>query len=428
MSVQVLPEYAQYRKFVMNWPLAVSALFLCCSFVTKNAQAGVPTSRSDMNAPTSAPTPVQAMGAGNQTLFNFSFHLSKEDTILYSYKDHPKYLPDSHAKSMAFTQDGRYLNVGIRSILDKGDEDLYGGEYVTFDIRRFSDPVEVDETKFRHGFNYDEQYSPDGRLLVSINQDGQIRIDNVEDMKNPKHLSTLPWPDGQASCVTISRDGKFMVVGGRNKVFRVYDISNPLKPLEQSKTEAGHLLYDVALSPEGKWVVFVGNGFRLKVYDLSDLTAPKIMNTEKFPEDDDGVWTVSVAISPDSKWLAVAGYTEHHSLLIYNMESPGNPKLMRVEEIERPISFVDISRDGSLMAIGALGINSGVTIFDVIYPDQPLQVSFIKANNAAGWVDGAFSPVKDELVVDLNSKELELYKYKYSPDPFSNTSDTFKQR
>lgn len=402
----------------MQLLLTVSAVFLCCSLVTKNARAEVPASSNDLNPPTYIPTPMQthapSWGADSQTYFYAPFHRSKKSTIPYPYKNYPEYLPHRHVKGMAFTKDGRYLNTGVRAYVDKGNNFNYGGQYYTFDISQFSDPVEVNETKFRHGFNYDNQYSPDGHFLFSIDQNGQIRIDNVEDMKKPQHISTLAWPDGQASCLTISQDGKFMVVGGRNKIFRVYDISNPLNPLEQSKTEVGSILFNVALSPDEKWVAFVGNGFRLKVYDLSDRTAPKLMSTNKFPEDGDGNWTVDLAISPDSKWLAVAGYTFHHSLLFYNMESPENPKLMSgVEEVKRPVSFVDISRDGKLVAMGTFGKGSGVTIFDVVNPDQPLQVDFVKAYESV--YGGVFSPVKDQLIVDLGHEELELYEYRHYP-------------
>ena len=403
----------------MKLLLTVSAAFLCCSFVTKNARAEAPTGSNGLTPPTGTSTQVQTQaptrGADSQTYFYAPFHRSKKSTISYPYKNYPEYLPHRHVKGMAFTKDGKYLNTGVRAYVDKDNKFKYGGQYDTFDISRFSEPVEVNETKFGHGFNYDNQFSPDGRFLFSINQDGQVRIDNVEDMKKPQHVSTLAWPDGQASCLTISQDGKFMVVGGRNKIFRVYDISNPLKPLEQSKTEVGSVLFNVALSPDQKWVAFVGNGFRLKVYDLSDLTAPKLMSTDKYPEDDNGTWTVDLTISPDSRWLAVAGYTFQHSLLFYNMESPENPTLMSgVKEVKRPVSFVDISRDGKLMAMGTLGKGSGVTIFDVVNPDQPLQVDFVKAYESA--YGGAFSPVRDELIVDLGREELELYEYRHHPD------------
>ena len=243
----------------MKLLLTVSAVFLCCNLVTKNALAEVPASSNNLNpstyTPTPAPTPTPIWGADSQTYFYAPFHRSKKSTIPYPYKDFPDYLSHRHVKGMAFTKDGRYLNTGVRACVDKDNKFKYGGQYDTFDINRFSEPVEVNETKFRHGFNYDNQYSPDGRFLFSINQNGQVSIDNVEDMKKPQHVSTLAWPDGQASCLTISQDGKFMVVGGRNKVFRVYDISNPLNPLEQSKTEVGNILFNVALSPDQKWVV-----------------------------------------------------------------------------------------------------------------------------------------------------------------------------
>ena len=328
---------------------------------------------------------------------------------------------------MTFSPDGRYINTGVRFTIEESNkvvrdgEELhdiqYGGEYITYDISQLNQPVEVEKTAV---FNYDNSFTSDGRHLVRIDVNGQIVIENVEDMKHPAYVMSLPWQDAtdnkirQASCVEVSNSGTFMVAGGRDGLIKIYNITDPKSPIEQSTIETDQTLTDVAISPDEKWVAFTGNGFSLMVYDLTDLSNPKLLATKKTPENQPGHRPVSVAIAPDSKWLAVADYTLHHSLLLYDMEHPEKPVLIPVpEEVKRAVSFVDISRDGKLMAMGTLGEGAGVTIYNVADPKKAKKVAFIAAKtNSYG---GAFSPVKDQLALDLGDQKIGVFTYSYNP-------------
>ncbi|UYM15436.1 WD40 repeat domain-containing protein [Endozoicomonas euniceicola] len=335
--------------------------------------------------------------------------------------------PYNHVRAMTFSPDGRYINTGVRFTIEESNkavrdgEELhdiqYGGEYITYDISQFNQPVEVEKTAV---FNYDNSFTPDGRHLVRVDVNGQIVIENVEDMKHPAYVMSLPWQDAtdnkirQASCVEVSNSGTFMVAGGRDGLIKIYNITDPKKPIEQSTIETGLTLTDVAISPDEKWVAFTGNGFSLMVYDLADLSNPKLLATEKTPGDKPGHRSIGVTIAPDSKWLAVAGYTLHHSLLLYDMEHPEKPALIPVpEEVKEPVSFVDISRDGKLMAMGTLGEGAGVTIYNVADPKKAEQANFIASNTRS--CSGAFNPGKNELALDLGDKEIGLFTYRYDP-------------
>ncbi|MCW7551859.1 WD40 repeat domain-containing protein [Endozoicomonas gorgoniicola] len=367
----------------------------------------------------------QTTPSTTQTSSSADFILEKKGQINFSSDiDLPPY---NHVRAMTFSPDGRYINTGVRFAIEESNkavrdgEELhdiqYGGEYITYDISQINQPVEVEKTAV---FNYDNSFTPDGRHLVRIDVNGQIVIENVEDMKHPAYVMSLPWQDAtdneirQASCVEVSNSGTFMVAGGRDGLIKIYNITDPKNPTEQSTIETDHTLTDVAISPDEKWVAFTGNGFSLMVYDLADLSNPRLLATEKTPGDKPGLRSVGVTIAPDSKWLAVAGYTLHHSLLLYDMEHPEKPALIPVpEEVKGPVSFVDISRDGKLMAMGTLGEGAGVTIYNVADPKKAEEVDFIAAiTNSYG---GAFSPVKDQLALDLGDQKIGLFTYSYNP-------------
>ena len=395
----------------MSMPMMMGA-FLLLGAITTGSQA----------KPASQTTPLP-----KETPPSTGFSLEEKGKIDFS--DDIKLPSYSYVKAMTFSPDSRYLNTGIRFSTKESDKVAkggekpyhfeYGGRYITYDISQINHPVEVEKTAIRHSFNYDNSFTPDGRHLVRIDEIGQIVIHNVEDIKHPAHVMTLPWQNSiddnkttQASCVKVSSSGTFMVAGGRDGLIQIYNISDPKKPIKKSVIETDYTLTDVAISPDEKWMAFTGNGFRLMVYDLADLSNPKLLATEKMPEDKPGHWSISVAIAPDSKWLAVAGYTFRHSLLLYNMEHPQKPVLTTIpEEIKRPVSFVDISRDGKLMAMGTLGKDSGVTIYDVTDPKKAKKADFIAANTSS--CSGAFNPGKNELALDLGDKEIGLFTYHY---------------
>ncbi|UYM15430.1 WD40 repeat domain-containing protein [Endozoicomonas euniceicola] len=395
----------------MSMPMIMGA-FLLLGAITTGSQANPASQRTLL--PTKA-SPSTGFSLEEKGKIDFS-----DDIKLPSY---------SYVKAMTFSPDSRYLNTGIRFSTKESDKVAkggekpyhfeYGGRYITYDIGQINHPVEVEKTAIRHSFNYDNSFTPDGRHLVRIDEVGQIVIHNVEDIKHPAHVMTLPWQNSiddnkttQASCVKVSSSGTFMVAGGRDGLIQIYNISDPKKPIKQSVIETDYTLTDVAISPDEKWMAFTGNGFRLMVYDLADLSNPKLLATEKMPGDKPGHWSISVAIAPDSKWLAVAGYTFRHSLLLYDMQHPQKPVLTTVpEEITRPVSFVDISRDGKLMALGTLGKDSGVTIYNVADPKEVKKADFIAANT--GSCSGAFNPGKNELALDLGDKEIGLFTYRY---------------
>ncbi|UYM15432.1 WD40 repeat domain-containing protein [Endozoicomonas euniceicola] len=423
----------------MSMPMMMGA-FLLLGAITTGSQANPASQTTPLSTETSPSTGFSLEEKGK---FNFSNNinqktpsptqisssagsiLEKKGQINFSSDiDLPPY---SHVRAMTFSPDGRYINTGIRFTTKESDKVVrdggklhdiqYGGEYITYDISQLNQPVEVEKTAV---FNYDNSFTPDGRHLVRVDVNGQIVIENVEDMKHPAYVMSLPWQDAtdnkirQASCVEVSNSGTFMVAGGRDGLIKIYNITDPKNPIEQSTIETGLTLTDVAISPDEKWVAFTGNGFSLMVYDLADLSNPKLLTTEKMPGNKPGHRSISVAIAPDSKWLAVAGYALHHSLLLYDMEHPEKPVLIPVpEEVKRPVSFVDISRDGKLMAMGTLGEGAGVTIYNVADPKKAKEVYFIAAKTES--YGGAFSPVKDQLALDLGDQEIRLFTYSHSP-------------
>ncbi|UYM15431.1 WD40 repeat domain-containing protein [Endozoicomonas euniceicola] len=398
----------------MSMPMMMGA-FLLLGAITTGSQA----------KPASQTTPLSA-----ETPPSTAFILTKQGKINFSSDIDLDLPPYEHVRAMTFSPDGRYINTGVRFTTKESNkvvrdaEELhdiqYGSEYITYDISQLNQPVQAEKTAVRHNFNYDNSFTSDGRHLVRIDVNGQIVIENVEGMKHPSYVMSLPWQDAtenkirQASCVKVSSSGTFMVAGGRDGLIQIYNISDPKKPIKQSVIETDYTLTDVAISPDEKWVAFTGNGFSLMVYDLADLSNPKLLATEKMPGNKPGHRSISVAIAPDSKWLAVAGYALHHSLLLYDMEHPEKPVLIPVpEEVKRPVSFVDISRDGKLMAMGTLGEGAGVTIYNVADPKKAKEVYFIAAKtNSYG---GAFSPVKDQLTLDLGDQEIVLFTYSSSP-------------
>ena len=191
-----------------------------------------------------------------ETQLSTGFVLTKKGKINFSSGiDLPPY---NHVRAMTFSPDGRYINTGIRFTTNESEKVVrvggklhdiqYGGEYITYDTNQINQPAQVEKTAVRHNFNYDNSFTPDGRHLVRVDVNGQIVIENVEDMKHPAYVMSLPWQDAtdneirQASCVEVSNSGTFMVAGGRDGLIKIYNITDPKSPIEQSTIETDHTL------------------------------------------------------------------------------------------------------------------------------------------------------------------------------------------
>ena len=112
---------------------------------------------------------------------------------------------------------------------------------------------------------HDIAVSPDGRVMVSAGDTGELRFWEVS---TRNLITTIELPGGRTSSVVMSDDGKWLVTAGDNKVPVVWDIS----ALPRLVDAVGHRngIAELRITNDGTRVSTISDDYTLRVWDLAD--------------------------------------------------------------------------------------------------------------------------------------------------------------
>ncbi len=191
-------------------------------------------------------------------------------------------------------------------------------------------PQQADPVATLSGHNgavFDLAFRPDGRVLASASADRTVKLWDVE---AAQRLDTLSEATKPLYCLAFSPDGKRLAAGGVDRRIRIWRLSESAaedsNPIQVSRI--GHLgtIIQLAWSPDGKWLVSTSEDGTVKIWQTEPLT----QQIQLEPQPD---WPDAVAISPDSRQLAVARLDG--SFALYTLRSgkpvpPPKPELASV--------------------------------------------------------------------------------------------------
>ena len=350
---------------------------------------------------------------------DYKYRLNVTKIASITYND-DEYFSKPYVRSMAFTRNGKFLNVGIASNEEADDKHLSSkGKFYTYDLTDYKKTVEIAKIDGRKAYWYvpDNDYNHDGSLLALCINKNNVDVYNTTHQKKPELLKTINLPPGEAQCVKFSPEKKLLVVGGSNGTFRIYGMTNPKEPelLSTTITEPHETLDQVIFSADEETIIFSGDNLQLRTYNISNPDKPvevvTVMHIDNTPTEELGSsylsYATGLASTPDSGLIATTKASYVNSLHVFNMKEPDNPEVQKI--MGRYYFFVDFSRNGKLMITGTAGEDGGLTIFDTknFYPQ-----SFIKTGAMVG--KGAFSPTEDLLFFDGGDGTIWVYKYSWS--------------
>ncbi|MFI6976750.1 hypothetical protein ACIBMX_48605 [Streptomyces phaeochromogenes] len=201
-------------------------------------------------------------------------------------------------RSLAFSPDGRVLAVA-------------GGYRVTiFDISRpdlprqvvasLLGPVETEEDV------YSLSFSSDGKLLAGADDEARLRLWDMTDPARPKEFTKTPTDHDVVTQATFVPGDRTLVTAGADETIRVWDVADPTRPKELGKPMTGHTgaIGSLALSPDGHVVASASADETVRLWDISNPARPQRLGQPLAGHHGE---VSSVAFSADGRTLVSQG-------------------------------------------------------------------------------------------------------------------------
>ncbi|WP_031522311.1 protein kinase domain-containing protein [Streptomyces sp. NRRL F-5123] len=197
----------------------------------------------------------------------------------------------------------------------------------------------------------DVAFSPDGKLLASVNENAAVTLWDVASRKSVATLHGDPGQRRAAStyALVFSRDGKSLALGA-TRTITVWDVASRRRTAKvawpqdsEAEYEAESDLQGMAFTADGRTVVASTSVGKLH---FCDLRGQRIAATVRGPREG----LSDLAVSPNGKILAVGAYGE------VRLWRPDTRKALETVPCDPYwVSSVAFSRDGKYLAVAQIG-------------------------------------------------------------------------
>ena len=188
--------------------------------------------------------------------------------------------------------------------------------------------------------------SPDGGILASADSGGEIQL---LDLASDQVVATFSGHTPPIRSLAFSPDGRILAAGAADAI-RLWDRAAQTRLLLPVEAAA------IAFSPDGERLVS-GAGYEVQLWDLATQTDVRLESAA-------GLWTLSVAFSPDGTWVAAGA--DNSTVELWDVATGQSVAVLKGQGVPygvRPVRSVAFSPDGTLLAFG---LELGVNVWDPI--------------------------------------------------------------
>lgn len=262
-----------------------------------------------------------------------------------------------HVHALAVSPDGRTLATAC----DDGDLKLWD----------LTDPREPGLLGAVHGHPdsaFTLAYGHRSGILAGVGRDGEIRLWDVSDTRRPRLLSTTPSRHTDlVFSLAVSPDGRTLATGSYDHTIRLWDIGTPARPRLLS-TLTGHTLNvkPVAFSPDGTTLASGSDDRTVRLWDVGDpRDAPAIAVLRGHAD-----FVVGLAFSRDGRTL-VSGSDDNTARLWDVADPRHHRRLGRLDAHTGMIGHVEFTRDGQ--EVITAGQDGAVRLWNATDRERPVQ-------------------------------------------------------
>ncbi len=194
-------------------------------------------------------------------------------------------------------------------------------------------------------------FAPDGKLLASSDDGGQVRLWDVTDPAHPRALPSIDTGNGEVLGFAISPDSRLIAAASTDGKVHIYDIADPGRPVLLSTVGGfSSYAYDAAFTPDGRTLIAGSADGTVRLWNVTDPGRPRLLGGPLTGPTGD---IFQVSVSPDGRYLA-AGST-NRAVWIWDISDPARPRLTDELQAARDAVFsVQFGPHGrSLVAAGS---------------------------------------------------------------------------
>ncbi|RZB16344.1 hypothetical protein StrepF001_27010 [Streptomyces sp. F001] len=311
---------------------------------------------------------------------------------------------------LAFAPGGRTLAAAGDGLRARGFLDV-GNAFATSGVRTWdvSDPRRPRRGDMVTGSDGDVAFSPDGRLLATI--DGRAaKLIDIAEPTAPEEVVEWPVHADDVEGFAFSRDGRRLATAGEDGVVAVWDLSDRRAPKQQDrlvghataqgKINNGVNIRALGFGTDGRTLVSVNtyeDSSEVIHWNLGSTQQVRVVG--KVPG---GGSSARVALTPDGRTLAISGGT---GTSLWDVSKPTRPKVKSVLlDTKSLVDAIALSADGTLLA--SAHINGTVVLWNVSDRNRPRVAGRITTEQSNGMAL-AFAP--DAPLLAVHGEDLGLW-------------------